>query len=340
MAADVIIQWMPRTPYLIFLLLLCLPAVAFADTLHCDDEAVESRREGAIKSTDGTRVAYVLCTAAAGGGRQEGALWASLNGGAERQLVQSIADGKADEWRLQVGGGIFLLDFPCSADANAAESRCVRLWQVRGKDFTEETAEVRSTWEVAAQRIELLLADGRVEAARGVAMRMGPPPRHITNGEERVFFAFLQTAWFRASALRDAGDLRGATEVMMAMMAQPPVLASTSQMFPDRITLRPGYGAYSIPGQIQVRPNEALVARLVDGAAILSDGGERRRASEILTEVVRVVPNHAQAWLVLGDVHWNQRLKHQSLQAYRTYMELAGIGDAEIPPRVVQRLER
>ena len=171
-------------------------------------------------------------------------------------------------------------------------------------------------------------------------MRMGPPPRHVTNGEDRVFFAFLQNAWFRAAKMRDGGDSRGATEAMMAMLAQPPVLSSSQQMFPDKITLRPGYGAYSIPGQIQVRANEALVERLVDGASILSDGGERRRASEILTEVVRVVPNHAKAWLALGDVHWDQRLKHQALDAYRKYLELADLGATEIPPHVVERLEK
>jgi hypothetical protein len=332
---------MPRSPLFLpaLVVALGLPLAASADTLQCDDPDVDSRRAGTLSSTDGTRIDFVLCTAPADGDRQEGALWASLRGGPERQLVQSIADGEAADWRLEIGGGIFLLDFPCSADGSANESRCVRLWQVRGKGFAEETAEIRTPWEVGAQRVELLLADGRVEAARGVAMRMGPPPRHITNGEERVFFAFLQNAWFRATRQREEGDLRGATETMMALLAQPPVLSATSQMYPDKITLRPGYGAYSIPGQLQVRANEALVERLVDGAEILSDGGERRRASEILSEVVRVVPNHARAWLILGDVHWSQRLKHQAVEAYRRYIELAGIGDAEIPPRVVERLE-
>ncbi|MCO4770733.1 MAG: hypothetical protein KDA24_11945 [Deltaproteobacteria bacterium] len=331
---------MQRSPLAALLLpvLLAVPSVASADTLSCDDEAVEAKRSGTLVSTDGGRIDYEVCTATADSGRLEGALWASLREGKQRQLVQSIADGPADDWRLELGGGVFLLDFPCSAETGPGEARCVRSWEVRGEDFAEETAQVRTPWEVGAQRIELMLADGRVEAARGVAMRLGPPPRHITNGEERVFFAFLQNAWFRAGRLRESGDLRGATEAMMAFFAQPPVLASSSQMFLDKITLRPGYGAYSIPGQIQVRANEALVARLVDGASILSAGGERRRASEILTEVVRVVPNNADAWLVLGDVHWNQRLKHQAMEAYKKYLELAGIGDDEIPPRVVERL--
>ena len=314
------------------------PSFAAADTLSCDDSSVAATRTGSITSADGTQVDYRLCTAPVDGGRQEGALWASLRGSKERQLVQSIADGGADDWRLELGAGVLLLDFPCSAETGPGEARCVRVWEVRGKDFAEETAEVRTPWEVGAQRIELLLADGHVERARGVAMRLGPPPRHVTNGEERVFFAFLQNAWFRATKMRDAGDQRGATEALMALMAQPPVLSPSSQMFPDKITLRPGYGAYSVPGQIQVRANPSLVARLVDGAEILSDGGERRRASEILTEVVRVVPNDARAWLVLGDVHWSQRLKHQALVAYRKYIELAGIGNAEIPARVSERL--
>lgn len=319
---------------------LTLPNLVLADTLHCDSEAVESRRSGSLVSTDGARVDYELCTAATVGGRQEGALWASLRGGKQRQLVQSIADGAADDWRLEIGGGVLLLDFPCSADQTASESRCVRLWQVRGEDFTEEAAEVRTPWEVGAQRVELLLADGKVEAARGVAMRMGPPPRHVTHGEDRVFFAFLHNAWLRASKLRDDGDLRAATEAMMALLALPPVLSSSQQMYPDKITLRPGYGAYSIPGQIQVKPNEVLVERLVDAASILSDGGERRRASEILAEVVRVVPNHARAWLALGDVHWTQRLKHQAIEAYRKYIELTDLGATEVPPHVVERLEK
>ncbi len=326
------------SPLLLSLSLLA-PGVAAADALLCDDSSVDTTRKGSITSADGIQVDYQLCTAPADGGRYEGALWASLRGSETRQLVQSLADGGAADWRLELAAGVFLLDFPCSAETGPGEARCVRLWKVRGQDFAEETAEVRTPWEVGAQRIELLLADGHVERARGVAMRLGPPPRHITNGEERVFFAFLQNAWFRATKMRDAGDHRGATEAMMALMAQPPVLSPSSQMFPDKITLRPGYGAYSVPGQIQVRANESLVARLVDGAEILSDGGERRRASEVLTEVVRVVPNDARAWLVLGDVHWNQRLKHQALMAYKKYIELAGLGDAEIPARVSERLE-
>ncbi len=331
---------MPRTPCLLLLAVLVLPGVAVADTLACDDELVTDRRTGTLVGADGIRITYDLCTTEADGGRTEGALWASLKDSKERQLVQSIADGPAASWHLEMGGGVFLLDFPCGAESGTGEARCVRLWQVRGKDFTEETAEVRTPWEVGAQRIELMLAEGRVEAARGVAMRLGPPPRHVTNGEDRVFFAFLQNAWFRATKQRDAGDLRGATETMMALLAQPPVLSPSSQMFPDKITLRPGYGAYSIPGQLQVRANQALVERLVDGAAILAEGGERRRASEILAEIVRVVPNNADAWLALGDVHWLQRLRHQALEAYRRYVELAGVGDEEIPVRVVERLQQ
>jgi len=317
---------------------LVLPHLVFADTLACDDDVIESARSGTLMSTDGTRVDYELCTVVTDGGRQEGALWASLRGGKQRQLVQSIAGGLAEDWRLQIGGGMVMLDFPCSADQTANETRCVRLWQVRGEDFTEEAAEIRTLWEVGAKRIELLLADGKVEAARGVAMRMGPPPRHVTNGEERIFFAFLQNAWFRAAKLRADGDPRSATETMMAMLAQPPVLSPSQQMYPDKITLRPGYGAYSIPGQIQVRANDALVERLVDGASILSDGGERRRASEILAEVVRVVPSHARAWLALGDVHWNQRLKHQALDAYRKYIELGEPDAVDVPAHVTERL--
>ena len=102
-------------------------------------------------------------------------------------------------------------------------------------------------------------------------------------------------------------------------------------LMPSRREAHHPGGAYSVPGQLQVRANPSLVARLVDGAEILSDGGERRRASEILTEVVRVVPNDARAWLVLGDDM--EPAPEAPGPDGPQYIELAGIGDAEIPAR-------
>ena len=321
-------------PRLLLLVPLLLAGHALADTLDCSSDVPDTKRSGVL-GTDGGQVHYTVCSAYSGAERHEGALWASLGKGKARQLVQTMGDGPVDQWRLTLGGGWLLLDFPCEAVESPDGAFCVRRWEVRDGDFVEDTARVLTRWEVGAQRIEMLLAADDVEAARGVAMRLGPPPRHIVGGEDRIFLAFLQNAWFRARAHREAGDLRSATEAMMALLAQPPVLSGSSQMFPDKITLRPGYGAYSIPGQLQIDATPLVVERLVDGAAILSEGGERRRASDILTEVVRVVPETTQAWLILGDVYWSQRLKHQAQQAYRRYQELSGESG---PEYVTERL--
>lgn len=319
------------------LLTLSLPARAGADTLDCRAADLDGVRQGAASSTDGTTITWTVCSRAADHGRFESAVYASVNGREERQLVQTIADGAADQWELEFGGGSLLIDFPCEVEDEGL-MRCVRLHSARGGELRELQAEVWSEWEVGAQRLEMRLAEGDIEGARGVAMHMGAAPAGRGNAVDRIFLAFLQATWFRARRLQKDGDTRSATEQVLALLALPPVLSPTGPSDPKKLSLRPGFGAYPISGVLQVAPNPAILTRLVDCAMILADGGERRRASEVLDEVVRAAPEQTEAWLALGDVQWAQRLKRQAAESYRRFSELASKEGTAVPERVAERL--
>ena len=321
-----------------FLLLLLIPTPSLADTLECTSEHVTQSRSGTSSSTDGTTIAWTICSAPADSERSEVSVFASVNEGDERQLIQTMADGGAEQWEVALGGGTLLVDYPCRDDDDRM-MRCVRVYAARGGQVREMQAETWSDWAVGAQRLEMRLAEGDIEGARGVAMRIGSPPADAGNAVDRVFLAFLQATWFRAQRLREAGDLRAATEQVLALLAQPPLLSPSGPADPGKLALRPGVGAYAISGVLQVAPNPAIIERLVDCAAILTAGGERRRASEVLTEIVRVVPGHTQAWLALGDVQWSQRLKRQAATSYGTFQTLAGKDGTPVPERVTERLE-
>ena len=325
--------------FVLLLLLSVIPSLATADTLACDSPQAETTRVGVSESTDGTSVGWTVCSATADQGRSELAVYAAVNGGEPRQLVQTMADGDATEAEVALGGGTLLIDFPCLDDDDQM-MRCVRVYAARSGQLRELQAEVWSAWTVGAQRLEMRLAEGDIEGARGIAMRMGAPPPGHGNAIDRVFLAFLQSAWVRARGLESRGDLRGATEQVLALLAQPPILSPSGPSDPGKLTLRPGVGAYAISGVLQVAPNPAIVTRLVDCAGILTRGGERRRASEVLDEVVRVVPKNTAAWLALGDVQWAQRLKRQAAASYASFTALAQEDGTVVPERVAARLEQ
>ncbi len=318
-------------------LLLCLPRPSSADTLDCHGPDLEASRTGTSRSSDGTSISWTICSVGADHGRSESAAYAAVNGGPERQLVQTIADGPADEWEVEFGGGSLLIDFPCEVEGEGL-LRCVRLYSARQGQLKEMKAETWSDWIVGAQRLEMRLAEGDIEGARGIAMGMGTPPAGQGNAIDRVFLAFLQATWVRATSLTKAGDQRRATEQVLALFAQPPILSPKGPVDPGKLSLRPGFGAYAISGVLQVAPNPAILSRLVDLSRILTDGGERRRASEILAEVVRAAPGQTDAWLALGDVQWSQRLKRQAAESYRTFQALAGKDGTPVPDRIEARL--
>ncbi len=318
-------------------LILCLPRSSSADTLDCHGTDLEASRQGTSSSTDGTSISWTICSTTADHGRSESAAWASVNGGPDRQLVQTVADGSADEWEVELGGGSLLVDFPCEVEGKGLQ-RCIRLYSARQGQLKEMKAEVWSDWTVGAQRLEMRLAEGDIEGARGIAMRMGAPPPDQGNAVDRLFLAFLQATWVRARRLTDNGDLRGGTEQVLALLAQPPILSPKGPVDPGKLSLRPGFGAYAISGVLQVAPNPAILVRLVDCAQILTEGGERRRASEVLAEVVRAAPYQTDAWLALGDVQWSQRLKRQAAQSYEAFRSLAAKDGTPVPERIEARL--
>lgn len=330
---------MARTVAALLLSLFLTPALAHADTLECTNPDVDAERAGSVESSDGTRIAWQICSAPADSERSEVAVYAAVNEGERRQLIQTMADGGAAEWEVALGGGNLLVDFPC-LDEDDRMQRCVRIYGARGGNLRETKAEVWTEWAVGAMRVEMRLAEGDIEGARGIAMRMGAPPPDTGNAVDRVFLAFLQATWFRAMKLEKAGDLRAATEQVLALLAQPPILSPSGAQDPGKLTLRPGFGAYAISGVLQVAPNPAILIRLVDCARLLAAGGERRRASDVLAEIVRVAPNQTGAWLVLGDVQWAQRLKRQAAMSYETFVKLAGKDGTQVPDRVTERVAK
>ena len=318
-------------------LLLAVPSLAAAQLDSCDAAAVTARVDGTL-SSGGSTIAFSYCSAPTAEDAVVGALFVALAPGKSSRLFAGPTATAADTWGLSLGGGSLLFDLPCPGEGAAQDQRCVRVYAVRDGKITERPVQTWTPFELDAARIDGRLADGDEEGARGIAMRMGPPPPSVPNGEDRIYVAFLGNAWLRATTLRKAGDLRSATDLLVAFFALPPILSGAGPDDPSRLTIRPGVGAYAVAGSVALLPTPTLLTRLLDAAEILVEGGERRRASELLEEIVRVAPTQSRGLLLLGDLQWSQRLRRQAEQTYRAFLALASKDGTAVPARVSERL--
>ena len=131
---------------------------------------------------------------------RSGGWWPSGRGplrpceGKERQRVQSIADGGADDWR-RLGAGVLLLDFHGSAETGRARPAAS---DVGGR---LRRGDGRGSRPLGGGR-QRSSCSGRWPERPWVAMRLGPP--RVTSPTARAGDAFLKAAWFRPQKMRDA----------------------------------------------------------------------------------------------------------------------------------------
>jgi len=196
-------------------------------------------------------------------------------------------------------------------------------------------------WSDSVAHLEQLLADGDLVGARALAARMGATPNGGHSYETAgLFLEFLEAVHAEASRLEKAGEIRAAADLVLSLLAQPPVADGRAHSAEDELYL--DASQFTAMGESRAYfhlPADPRTLRMInDSAYFLQRNGDHEPALILLRQVVRHAPDRAAAWLNLADSE-HARSYSGACASYRRYVDLMRATGREhrIPARARER---
>jgi hypothetical protein len=194
--------------------------------------------------------------------------------------------------------------------------------------LTSPSTEWQKQW--LGSELKRLLASGDVDGVMGLDLGFQDQVRQGDGLLDKTVRAQLLTLAHKEALARYKTDPTGALRLLAYGICQ-----STEPQGLEAGALDAAPPAFETLLQVA---DGTTVAALNDYAFILSKNKRHvAKAAALLRAVLALDPKRKVAYLNLADVLWSQGKKDEARERYRRYLELAGDGAPDVPPRARER---